>query len=284
MQAFTWKHGQLTEGIEVVKDHKFGLVVLLGGEDKRIGERYEKIQLGHRDPAIVESGCYVREAHPRSVTTHAGEPTEKSFWVLERLPRRNVMKDFRDHVLVKVCTSGEYKAFSRGHWKPLCGNPFELAKGHGARGATGMASIWDDGLLVMRGDDAIKVVPEGDGKVESQVIFVDHGIAVAVRWSEWCKLVAEVGPSTLRVQAAADDEDWAPAEPVIAAPAPVQTEEAQTPSLEEAVKAVEPEVVEVAPTEEEQLAALYAAEEAAKVAKKKRSHKKKPVSEAVIEA
>lgn len=152
MKTYTFSCGSLKKGIEMKADEKLGQVIFLGEEGH--GRRYEKVALGRRNPAEVIDGRRVEDAEPVRITLPAkeGKP-EKVFYILEK-PVVEIQ-----NVLVRVNTYTSYVKNGSGYWKVVAGQPEELISGYGAFGDAGRIGNWNDGLIVMRPGDALRVYP-----------------------------------------------------------------------------------------------------------------------------
>lgn len=274
MLCMTWKMGVLTQGIEVVSDKKFGPVVFLGDEGP--GRRYEMIQLGRKDPAVVVDGL-IRTAFPLRRFSNRGEADEFEFWVLER-PRES---SYDGKVLIRVSTECEGSKGDRGFWLMAGGEPVEIVKGHGAHGAQGLDGIWDDGLILMREGDIVQVVSE-NGDVWA--LYKLNGELGSMRWVDFMALS---GDDPVSLDAWEGIEEVAPV--IQLRPEPEETEvvieePVSTPKQEkkrkkkekqaEAVAAAKVVVEEKKLTEEEELQKLaeeIAAIDAAEAAQKRQA-------------
>ena len=167
MRCFTWSGGNVVPGIGLKADERLGQVVFLGEEGR--GRRYEKVALDRRAPAEMANGR-VLEAHPRKVTLPAkdGKP-EKTFYVLQAPTHCN------ESVLIRVDTSWCYTKGTTGAWSTLAGTPETLIMGYGAHGDAGRIGSWDDGLVVMKPGDILRVRPEGGHKTKPYVLWIEHG-------------------------------------------------------------------------------------------------------------
>lgn len=198
MRCFTFDGGKVSVGLNLTTDPKLGQVVFLGESGR--GRHYEKVALCRRNPAEVVSGKVI-EANPKKITLEAkeGKP-EKSFYVLEK-PRNG--DDGR--VLVRVNTSWCYTKNSCGSWSTVEGQPETLIVGFGAHGDAGRIGNWDDGLVVMRPGDVLKVRPEGGHKTQPWALWVNEkGEVETVTWKDWENLKALEQAEAAMAEAAND--------------------------------------------------------------------------------
>ncbi len=165
MKCYTWERGTVEVGVVLRDDEKLGKVVFLGEEGR--GRRYEKIGMSRRNPAEVINNKVI-EAVPVKITLPAkeGKP-EKAFYILER-PQSEAAS-----VLIRVSTRWCYTRGSCGSWSALAGAPEALISGHGAHGDAGRIGSWDDGLVILKPGDALRVRPEGGYKVEPYVLWLN---------------------------------------------------------------------------------------------------------------
>lgn len=202
MRTFTWKGGRLVKGIKLVSDDRLGQVVFLGEAGR--GRRWEKVALGRRNPADVVNGR-VYKAHPVKITLPAKDKKpEKSFFVLEK-PRS---ENGGGVVLVRVNTSWCYTKNSRGFWTTVAGEPETLISGYGAHGIAGRIGNWDDGLVVMRPGDVLRVKPEGGHKTVAYALWLPEGgdTPQTATWKDYENLQAVAKAQGLLEQAAESPE------------------------------------------------------------------------------
>jgi hypothetical protein len=175
MKTYNWKAGNVNEGLALTSDERLGQVVFLGEGGR--GRRYEKIALGRRNPAEVVDGK-ILEAHPVKITLKAkeGKP-EKSFYVLEK-PRHN-----NDQVLIRICTLTSYIRGASGRYIKVEGEPETLISGYGAFGAAGRVGSWDDGLVVMKAGDVLRVYPSRSQY--SYALWLEDGKPITTTWKDY---------------------------------------------------------------------------------------------------
>jgi hypothetical protein len=298
MKTFTWRKGVMTPGIETVEDDRFGgRTVLLGSS--RPG-RYEHVQLGRHDPAIIEDDERVHDAFPVMRSAKEGG---KAFYVLQRKPPE-LRAENPALYLVRIDTGwGGDSAARSGHWKSVLGDPLEIVSGHTMRGG----KTWHDGLLALHDGDLVEVYP--CSRWESFAIFVLEGCLFAETKEVMWGVIENGGFAKLEPVCVEFDSPTPKARPprppprilpkpqaekpaeVVLVPAPaapvVEAEELKAEQfpqgeLHELSKPVE-EPSAPAKSEDEILAEMYAQEEAARQAeiaaqaKPKRSRKKKAV-------
>ncbi len=198
MRCYTWSGGELREGLALTQDDRLGPVVFLGEAGR--GRRYEKVALGRRAPAEVINGR-VLDAHPAKITLppRDGKP-EKSFYVLEK-PRQHG----GDAVLVRVYTYTSYIRGGRGCWRRIAGEPMTLISGYGAFGAAGRVGSWDDGLIVLRHGDVLRVSPSRGQ--HSYALWLEAGRPVTATWQDYENLQAVEKAQQVLEQAAETPED-----------------------------------------------------------------------------
>lgn len=203
MKVFTWVGGSISSGLELVTDERLGRVVFLGEEGR--GRRYEKIALDKRNPAQVGENGRVLEAHLRKVTlpSKKKEGTEFSFWVLEA-PSAH---DDPEAVLVRVNTSWVYTRDTAGRWESVAGKPETLVSGYGAHGIAGRIGNWDDGLVVMRPGDVLRVKPEGGSKTHAYALWIGaDGAPVTATWQDYENLQAKAKAEAMIAEATAEPQ------------------------------------------------------------------------------
>lgn len=198
MRCFNWNGGKISEGLSLQADDRLGPVVFLGEAGR--GRRYEKIALGRRNPAEVVDGR-VLAAYPVKITLPArGGKPEKAFFVLER-PRSQ-----DDRVLVRVSTRWCYTKNSVGSWSTVAGSPENLVVAYGAHGDAGRIGNWDDGLVVMKPGDVLKVRPEGGHKTEPWAIWLEEGRPLTATWKDYENLQAVAKAEAMIAEAQAAPE------------------------------------------------------------------------------
>jgi len=181
MRTYTFSGGQVRTGITTRPDERLGQVVFLGEEGR--GRRYGKVALDQRNPPEVNEQNIILAAKPRKVTLPAkdGKP-EKVFYVLERSDTES------DAVLVRINTLTSYVRDGRGYWKVVAGQPEDLISGYGAFGDAGRIGNWDDGLVLMRSGDVLKVFPSRGGA--SALWIDDKGKPQAASWQDYENILA----------------------------------------------------------------------------------------------
>lgn len=183
MKTYSFVHGRLTDGLPLVADERLGQIVFLGEEGR--GRRYEKVALDrHNPPAVV--GDRVLDCETRKVTLPArdGKP-EKVFYTLAKATKPST------DVLVRVCTEGTYTRNCSGRWEMVAGKPEVLISGYGAYGLAGRIGNWDDGLVIMRPGDVLRVKRSGGHKNRPDALyFNEKGVLEAADFEEWQALTA----------------------------------------------------------------------------------------------
>ncbi len=185
MKTYTYSRGSLSDGISVVQDEKFGPVVFLGEEGR--GRRYEKISVSRKAPAeIVDNKIF--EAEPTKITLSAGEgKSEKTFFVLSN----SKIKRNDEAVFIRINTEGTYTRNTIGCWETMKGDPETVILGNGAYGDAGRIGRWDDGLVIMRPGDALKVTLSGGYKFRPKALFFDDkNNLTTMDFEEWKALRA----------------------------------------------------------------------------------------------
>ncbi|MBI2326648.1 hypothetical protein HYU91_04660 [Candidatus Collierbacteria bacterium] len=182
MKAYNFVRGHLTDGLALTTDEKLGRIVFLGEVGR--GRRYEKVALDRHNPPAVVDGR-VLDCQPRKVTLQPkdGKP-EKIFYVLEQ------SRGGSDAVLVRIFTEGTYTKNTRGRWQTIAGNPETIISGYGAYGDAGRIGNWDDGLVLMRPGDVVKVTLSGGSKFEPYAIWFNDGAPQCATWKEYETLTA----------------------------------------------------------------------------------------------
>lgn len=196
MRCFTFSCGKLQEGLALTNDERLGQVVFLG-EDGR-GRRFEKVALGRRNPADVVNGRVI-EAQPVKITLPArdGKP-EKVFYVLEK-PANG-----EGELLVRVYTYTAYIRGGRGYWQTVAGKPETLVSGYGAFGDAGRIGNWDDGLIVLRPGDVLRVYPS---RGDSSALWVGaDGRPVTTSWKDFENIQAVAKAQAVIAEAVAKPE------------------------------------------------------------------------------
>lgn len=176
MKCFTWNGGEICQGLALTQDERLGQVLFLGENGR--GRRYEKVALGRRNPAEVVNGR-VLDAHPVKICLPAkdGKP-EKAFYVLEKPRNGN-----GNAVLVRVYTFTSYIRDGQGRWRVVAGKPETLVSGFGAFGDAGRVGNWDDGLVLMRPGDVLRVYPSRGQ--HSYALWLDGGKPVTTTWRDY---------------------------------------------------------------------------------------------------
>lgn len=170
MKTYTVSEGNLVRGINLVEDPKGKLVrVVFLGEEGQHGQHYERVGLDRKRPAKVAEDGRVYDAEPAKVTLNQGTAREFGFWVL------SAPTEETDAVLVRIRTEGTYTRDSHGGWRALKGQPETLIAGTGVPGDSGRLCSWQDGLVVMRPGDILRVQRSGGRKVPPQVLICKAG-------------------------------------------------------------------------------------------------------------
>lgn len=178
MKAYSFNRGNLTEGIRVSKDDKFGTIVFLGESGR--GRRYEKISLANRNPAQVLDSK-IQDAVLKPIIIKKGTPQEKTSYVLER----PYGPDLDGCVVVRINTSYTYTKGTTGSWETIAGEPATLVKGCGAHGLAGRIGSWDDGLVAMMPGDVLRVKPEGGYKSKASALYFHEGTLKCMDWEDY---------------------------------------------------------------------------------------------------
>jgi hypothetical protein len=193
MKLFTWKDGEIRQGLALASDERLGKVVALGEAGR--GRRFEKVGLDRFEPAEIVDGC-VLEAHLKKITL-AAKPEkglkEKTFYVLQK-PHKNE----EGAVLVRICTDTGYLRGANGRYSTVEGQPVTLISGHGAFGEAGRVGSWADSLVTMKKGDVVRVRPSRGE--HSYALWLDGGKPVTATWQEYENVVA------VKKSAAADPE------------------------------------------------------------------------------
>jgi len=177
MKTYTWNTGNISEGISLTNDEKLGQIIFLGESGR--GRRYEKVSLGRRNPADEIDGR-ILETNPVKITLPARNgKSEKSFFVLER-PSKNV-----ETVLMRINTQWCYTKGTTGRWVTVAGEPETLISGYGAHGIAGRIGNWDDGLVVMKSGDVLKIKPEGGHKTSAYALWLENSKPVTATWKDY---------------------------------------------------------------------------------------------------
>jgi hypothetical protein len=182
MKLFTWKDGEIRQGLVLTQDERLGQVVFLGEAGR--GRKFEKVGLDRFQPAEVNNGC-VFEAHPKKVVLPARPEKglkEKVFYVLQK-PKKS-----QEEVLVCICTDTGYLRGANGRYSVVKGNPETLVYGWGAFGDAGRVGRWADGLVTMKEEDVIRVYPSR-GEY-SYALWLENGNPVTATWQEYQNIVA----------------------------------------------------------------------------------------------
>jgi hypothetical protein len=183
MRCFTWSGGCISKGIALTHDERLGQVVYLGETGR--GRWYEKIALCRHQPAEVVDGR-VLEAFPKKITL-AAKPDkgmkEKTFYVLQKPRNGN-----GDKVLVRIRTLTSYIRGASGRYTKVEGEPETLIAGYGAFGAAGRVGSWDDGLVVMKAGDVLRVYPSRGQ--HSYALWLEDGVPQTATWQDYQNLRA----------------------------------------------------------------------------------------------
>lgn len=198
MKAYTF-NGNLSKGLAVTNDEKFGQIVFLGEAGR--GRRYEKVSLSRQNPAYVIDGR-ILEADPVKITLGAkAEESEKVFYVLA------ASKSDSWSVLVRINTNGGYIRGANGRWETISGKPETLVSGYGAFGDAGRIGNWADGLVVMNPGDVIRVRPSRTWGEGPSALWVDeNGEPHSASWKDYENLQAVAQAESLLAEAEAQPE------------------------------------------------------------------------------
>lgn len=197
MKTYTWQSGSVSQGIALTSDERLGQVIFLGETGR--GRRFEKVAQGRRNPAEIVNGR-VLDAHPVKITLPAkdGKP-EKVFFVLEKPKSNN-----GEQVLVRVYTYTSYIRNGSGCYRKIAGEPETLISGYGAFGDAGGIGNWDDGLVVMKSGDVLKVFPS---RGTEYALWIDSdGKPTTATWKDYENLQAVEKAQELLEQAAESPE------------------------------------------------------------------------------
>lgn len=184
MKTYSFVHGSLFEGIALTPDEKFGPVVFLGEIGR--GRRYEKVALSRKNPPEVRENK-VFDAEPVKIVVPARDnKSEQIFWVLAK-----PQKSDDGSVLVRINTEGTYTRNTGGGWKAITGSPETVVSGYGAYGDAGRIGNWDDGLVIMRLGDVLRVKRSGGHKNRPDALyFNEKGVLDVADFEEWQALTA----------------------------------------------------------------------------------------------
>jgi hypothetical protein len=179
MKCFSWKRGSVSEGINLIADEKLGSVVFLGETGR--GRRYEKVALGRRNPAEVKD-VRVFDAQTVKITLPPkdGRP-EKIFYVLEK------PENAAEEILVRINTYTSYIRGGQGCWRTIAGNPETVISGFGAFGDAGRIGNWEDGLVIMKPGDVLRVYPS---RGDSSALWIEKGKPTCSSWQDYENLQA----------------------------------------------------------------------------------------------
>jgi len=166
MKCYTVNGESLNAGISTIKDEKLGTVIFLGESGR--GRQYQKVALFRKGPAYADEKGVIMDAHPIKITPDKTKE-ERFFYVLAK---PNNSGDNR--VLVRINTGVVYTRGANGRWETIAGEPLTLIKGYGAHGLAGRTASWDDGLVVMKPGDVVKVIPDGGYKTGVYALFFDQ--------------------------------------------------------------------------------------------------------------
>lgn len=173
-------------------DAKLGQVVFIGETGR--GRRFEKISLSRRNPAEVQNGK-VQEAVLAPVTLNKGTEREFTFQTLEKSTQAT------EAFLVRINTEGTYTKYCSGTYRTVTGKPETLINAYGAYGIAGRIGNWDDGLVVMRPGDVIKVTLSGGSKLTPYAIAYTAKGLEAFDFSDWEVLTATEAATAKIVEA-----------------------------------------------------------------------------------
>ena len=183
MKCFTVNGERLHAGIYTTKDEKLGTVVFLGEAGR--GRQYQKVALFRKAPAEVDKDGRIFDAHPIKITPD--KTIEDRFFYALAKPNNNT----DNRVLVRIDTGVVYTRGSNGHWSTKAGEPITLIKGYGAHGLAGRTASWDDGLVVMKPGDVVRVVPDGGHKTGIYALFFNQsGTLSFMPWNDYEAMTA----------------------------------------------------------------------------------------------
>ena len=171
MKCFTWRRGEISEGIAVSDTDAD--VVILG--DK--GRYCKRVRLFPKNPAEVHDGL-IHKAHP---IKGAAELATEDFYVLAKPDNGEGER----RTLIRILTEWTRTRSTMGVWEIASGSPKELVIGTGFRGCSRRVGSWRDGLVLMSPGDVIKVVPEGGYKTETFALFYDESGVQSVPFGDY---------------------------------------------------------------------------------------------------
>jgi len=89
-----------------------------------------------------------------------------------------------------------------GKLTTVAGSPETIVMGHGAHGIAGRIGSWDDGLIVMRPGDVLRVRPEGGNKTTPFAVWIgEDGVPVSATWQDYENLQAVAKAEALVAEA-----------------------------------------------------------------------------------
>src|SRR3989338_1976880 len=78
-----------------------------------------------------------------------------------------------------------------GYWKTVAGSPEVLIAGYGAFGDAGRIGNWNDGLVVMRPGDVLRIHPTRSWGEGDSALWVDEaGTLQTASWADYENLTA----------------------------------------------------------------------------------------------
>ena len=177
MSCFSFTEGKVSSGLKL-KNGNVGVSVCLG-EHGRGRKLVEVPVVGGESATTVENSEVLQEA---SVVDLGNE----IFGLVQsENPEPNAF-------LVRVCTGYAYTRRGNGSWELWKGSPVVVTMGYGADGDAGGIGSWDDGLLILREGDVVRVRPSGDGP--SYALFVKEGKVKSEPWIAWKVADAQLDP------------------------------------------------------------------------------------------
>lgn len=184
MKTYSFSHGSLSAGIALTADEKFGPVVYLGEAGR--GRRYEKVALSRKNPPEVRDNKVFAAEPVKIVVPARDNKPEQIFWVLSK-----PQKSEDGSVLVRINTKCTYTRDTSGNWKTITGNPETVVSGYGAYGLAGRIGSWDDGLVIMRPGDVLRVKRSGGHKNRPDALYFNaEGTLNSMDFEEWQALQA----------------------------------------------------------------------------------------------
>ena len=183
MKCFTVNGESLHAGIYTTQDEKLGTIIFLGESGR--GRQYQKVALFRKAPAETDKDGVIFNAHPIKITPDKTKE-DKFFYVLAKPNNEN-----DNRVLVRIDTGVVYTRGAYGTWNTKAGEPITLIKGMGAHGDAGRTAQWEDGLVVMKPGDVVKVVPDGGYKTGTYALFFNpSGVLSFMAWEDYEAMTA----------------------------------------------------------------------------------------------